>query len=61
MKGLFEDHAFLLFLALLLVLLSYTVITIVGKPVDEKIIGVGFVVLVGALAGRADAKRNPPE
>jgi hypothetical protein len=55
---LFEDHAFLLFLALLLVLLSYTIITIVGKPVDEKIIGVGFVVLVGALAGRADAKRS---
>ena len=57
MKQLFNDHAFLLFLALLLVLLSYTVITIVGKPVDEKIIGVGFVALVGALAGRADAKK----
>jgi hypothetical protein len=55
---LFEDHAFLLFAALLLVLASYTIITIVGRPVDEKIIGVGFVVLVGALAGRADGKKS---
>ncbi len=54
---LFDDHAFLLFIALFLVLLSYTVITIVGRPVDEKIIGVGFVALVGALAGRSDAKK----
>ncbi len=54
---LFDDHAFLLFLALFLVLLSYVIITIAGKPVDEKIIGVGFVALVGALAGRADAKK----
>ncbi len=61
MKRLFDDHAFLLFLALFLVLLSYTIITIVGRPVDEKIIGVGFVALVGALAGRADAKRSKDE
>lgn len=53
----FEDHAFLLFLALVLVVASYTIITIAGKPVDEKIIGIGFVALVGALAGRADAKK----
>jgi hypothetical protein len=54
---LFEDHAFLLFLALVGVILSYTVITILGKPVDERIIGIGFVALIGALAGRADAKK----
>ncbi len=54
---LFEDHAFLLFGALVLVIISYTVITIAGKPVDERIIGIGFVALVGALAGRADAKK----
>lgn len=51
---LFEDHAFLLFLALLTVIISYTVIVIVGKPIDERLIGVGFVTLIGALAGRAD-------
>jgi len=56
-KQLFDDHAFLLFLALLLVITSYTIITIAGKPVDEKIVGIGFVALVGALAGRADAKK----
>ncbi len=61
MKRLFDDHAFLLFLALVLVVLSYTVITVLGKPVDERIIGVGFVALVGALAGRADAKRTKDE
>lgn len=54
---LFDDHAFLLFLALLTVLLSYTIITIVGKPVDEKIVGVGFVVLIGALAGLAKSNK----
>jgi hypothetical protein len=54
---LFEDHAFLLFAALLLVVVSYTIITIVGRPIDERIIGVGFVVLVGALAGRADPRK----
>ncbi len=58
MKRLFDDHAFLLFLALALVVVSYTIITILGKPVDERIIGVGFVALVGALAGRADAKKE---
>jgi len=56
-KQLFDDHAFLLFLALLLVITSYTIITIAGKPIDEKIVGIGFVALVGALAGRADAKK----
>ncbi len=58
MKRLFDDHAFLLFLALSLVVICYTVITILGKPVDERIIGVGFVALIGALAGRADAKKE---
>jgi len=57
MMKLFEDHAFLLFLALVLVVASYTIITIAGKPVDEKIVGIGFVALIGALAGRADAKK----
>lgn len=56
---LFDDHAFLLFLALLAVLGCYTIITITGKPIDEKIVGVGFVALVGALAGRADSHRKP--
>jgi len=54
---LFEDHAFLLFLALLIVMASYTVIVIVGKPVDDRLIGIGFVALIGALAGRSDAKK----
>jgi hypothetical protein len=57
MKSLFDDHAFLLFIALVAVILSYTIITIAGKPVDERIIGIGFVALIGALAGRADAKK----
>lgn len=52
--SLFKDHAFLLFLALVIVMACYTVIVICGKPVDERIIGLGFVALVGALAGRAD-------
>ena len=51
---LFKDHAFLLFFALVIVMACYTTIVIMGKPVDERIIGLGFVVLVGALAGRAD-------
>ncbi len=58
MKRLFDDHAFLLFIALALVVVSYTIITVLGKPVDERIIGVGFVALIGALAGRADAKKE---
>lgn len=57
MKQLFDDHAFLLFAALLVVVLSYTIITIAGRPIDERIVGIGFVVLVGALAGRSDAKK----
>jgi hypothetical protein len=54
---LFEDHAFLLFLALLIVIASYTIIVIVGKPVDERLMGIGFVALIGALAGRADSNK----
>lgn len=53
MKRLFENDAFLVFLALIAILTSYTVITIVGRPVDERIVGVGVVVTIGALAGLA--------
>jgi len=53
---LFQDHAFLLFCGLVLVVASYTVIVIVGKPVDERLMGIGFVALIGALAGRSDGK-----
>lgn len=53
---LFEDHAFLLFLALMGVLICYTINVVVGKPIDERIIGIGFVTLVGALAGRSDSR-----
>ena len=54
---LFNDHAFLLFLGLVMVIVSYTIIVIVGKPVDDRLIGIGFVTLIGALAGRADARK----
>jgi hypothetical protein len=54
---LFDDHAFLLFLALLAILASYVVVVLCGKPVDERIIGLGFVVVIGALAGRADSRK----
>ena len=54
---LFDDHAFLLFLALLAILISYVVVVLCGKPVDERIIGLGFVVVIGALAGRSDSRK----
>ena len=54
---LFEDHAFLIFVTLLSVLAAYVIIVVAGKPIDERIIGIGFVTLVGALAGRADSRK----
>lgn len=54
---LFEDHAFLLFVSLVCVIAAYVIIVIAGKPVDERLMGIGFVALVGALAGRSDAKK----
>ena len=54
---LFDDHAFLLFLALVAILISYVVVVLCGKPVDERIIGLGFVVVIGALAGRSDSRK----
>jgi hypothetical protein len=50
---LFDDHAFLIFLGLALVLVCYTVIVIIGKPVDERIIGTIAVGLSGGLLGFA--------
>jgi hypothetical protein len=53
---LLEDHAVLLLIALLAIIVAYVVIVLAGKPVDERIIGVGFVVTIGALAGLAKSK-----
>lgn len=53
---LLEDHAFLLLIALLSILVAYVVVVLSGSPVDERIIGVGFVVTIGALAGLAKSK-----
>ena len=51
---LFEDHAFLIFLALVVVIVSYGVIVIVGKPIDDRIIGTIGVGLAGGLLGFAN-------
>ena len=51
---LFEDHAFLIFLGMLAALLTYLVCVIVGKPVDERIIGTIAVGLAGGLLGFAN-------
>ena len=51
---LFEDHAFLIFLALVVVLACYTAIVSIGKPVDDRIIGTIAVGLAGGLLGFAN-------
>jgi hypothetical protein len=51
---LFEDHAFLIFLGLALVIGCYTVIVIVGKPIDDRVIGTIAVGLSGGLLGFAN-------
>jgi len=50
---LFESHAFLIFLGLMIALTCYTVIVIVGKPVDDRVIGTIGVGLAGGLLGLA--------
>jgi hypothetical protein len=54
---LFEDHAFLIFLALVIVLVCYTVLVIAGKPIDERIIGIIGLGLATGLLGFAN---KPP-
>lgn len=54
MLSLFRDHAFLIFLGLLLVIVCYTIIVIVGKPVDDRIVGTIAVGLAGGLLGFAN-------
>ena len=51
---LFEDHAFLIFLGLMVVIVCYTLIVIVGKPIDDRIIGTIAVGLAGGLLGFAN-------
>jgi len=51
---LFQSHAFLIFLALCLVIIAYGVIVIVGKPIDDRIIGTIGVGLAGGLLGFAN-------
>ena len=51
---LFEDHAFLIFLGLVLVIACYTAVVVVGKPVDDRIIGTIAVGLAGGLLGFAN-------
>lgn len=53
---LFEDHAFLIFLALLFVLAIYAIIVLAGKPVDERIIGIIGLGLATGLLGFAKSK-----
>jgi hypothetical protein len=53
---LFEDHAFLIFLGLLAVVVCYMVIVIVGRPVDERIIGTIAVGLASGLLGFAKSR-----
>lgn len=45
---LFEDHAFLLLVTFVATLIVYLVLSITGKPVDERIVG---TIAVGALGG----------
>jgi len=55
---LFQDHAFLIFLGLAVVILCYTVIVVIGKPIDDRIIGTIGVGLACGLLGFAN--RPPP-
>lgn len=45
---LLDDHAVLLLVAFVLTLIVYMVLSLTGKPVDERIIG---TIAVGALGG----------
>ena len=51
---LFDDHAFLIFLGLIAALATYLVVVIVGKPVDERIIGTIAIGLATGLLGFAN-------
>jgi hypothetical protein len=50
----FEDHAFLIFAALDVVLIVYAIIVLAGKPVDERIIGIIGLGLATGLLGFAN-------
>jgi len=50
---LFQDHAFLIFLGLAVVILCYTVIVVIGKPIDDRIIGTIGVALTDSSRNRA--------
>jgi len=51
------EHAFLIFLAFAIVMVCYTIIVIVGKPIDERIVSIIAVSLAGGLLGFAN---KPP-
>jgi hypothetical protein len=51
---LFGDHAFLIFAALVVVLIVYAIIVLAGKPVDERIIGIIGLGLATGLLGFAN-------
>jgi len=47
----FDDHAVLIFLALVAVLICYTVIVLAGKPIDDRIVGIIGLGLATGLLG----------
>ena len=53
----FKDHAFLIFLALVAVLIVYAAIDLAGRQIDERIIGTIGVGLAGGLLGFANKSR----
>ena len=54
---LFNDHAFLIFLALVAVLIVYAAIDLAGRQIDERIIGTIGVGLAGGLLGFANKNK----
>jgi hypothetical protein len=54
----FEDHAFLIFAALVVVLIVYAIIVLAGKPIDERIIGIIGLGLATGLLGFANKRKG---
>ena len=53
---LFDDHIVWLFLSLCALLAVVLVLSLDDKPVDERLIGSGVLVIIGALANYARNK-----
>lgn len=56
MKRILDDHIAWLFLSLVAVLATVLILSLDNKPVDERLIGGGALVLIGALANYARNK-----